>query len=393
MVAILVNSLAGGGAEKVVLTLAKEIKSAGVPVQLIFLEREQFYDIPEGVKVHYLTDHDKIKNNAFKVFSVYSCAQKLKSIVKHENIQWVQSHLIRSNYINVLSQFLGSTHKSQIVNHMLASFDKKRGYLGKGNLTLYKLLYNKADMIVSISKVMKKDLDVYFQPKSQLGHKVIYNPHDIDTIKVRMKEPPESFTFDPSKRYIISVGRLVKRKRVDQLIQAFSFIKPIFLDVELIVLGSGPEMENYQKVAIEENVQDSVHFLGHVSNPFSFLSRSDLFVLASEDEGLPNIIIEALICGTPVISSDCISGPRETLSPNSSISVNLKNEIEMGEFGVLYPVGNVNLLSEALKQLLSDDKLRKSYIEKGFRRAEDFRAARIAQTYISSFNLPVRETT
>ncbi|MEM6631498.1 MAG: glycosyltransferase [Bacteroidota bacterium] len=391
MVAVLINSLAGGGAEKVVLTLTKEFVAAGIPVQLILVEREQFYELPKGVKVHYLTEVEKIDGSVKKLFSVYECAQKLKRIVKEENIQWVQSHLIRSNYINVLSQKLGSTHKSQIVNHMLVSFDKKRGYLGKGNLKLYKLLYNKADMIVSISKVMKRDLDTFFQLKNTDRHVVIYNPHDIDTIQHRTKEEPQSFDFDPNKRYIISVGRLVGRKRVDQLIEAYAKVRPDFPNTEVIVLGNGEEMENYQQVANRLSVQDGVHFLGHISNPFAFLSRADVFVLASEDEGLPNIIIESLICGTPVISSDCISGPRETLSPQSDIAIQLTDSMEKAEYGILFPVGHVDLLAESLRTMLNDQELRTSYIQKGYKRAEDFRASKVAQTYISSFELSVEE--
>ena len=391
MVAILINSLAGGGAEKVVLTLLKEFRSAGMPVQLILIEREQFYELPKGVKIHYLTEEEKIESSTKKLVSVYQCAQKLKKIVKEEGIQWVQSHLIRSNYINVLSQMLGSPHKTQIVNHMLVSFDKKRGFLGKGNLKLYKLLYHKADMIVSISKVMKKDLDEFFQLKNPERHHVIYNPHDIDTIRSRTQEAPEGFQFDPQKKYIVSVGRLVGRKRVDQLIEGYAKIRDEFPQAEVLVLGSGEEMDNYKKVAKELGVEGQVHFLGHISNPFAFLARADVFVLASEDEGLPNIIIESMICGTAVVSSDCISGPRETLSPSTDVSIHLKDTLEVAEFGILFPVGHVDLLADALRRMLSDESLRDEYISKGYSRAEDFRASQVAQTYISSFQLPVPE--
>ena len=392
MVGILINSLAGGGAEKVVLTLLKEFQAAGLPVQLILVEREQFYELPKGVKIHYLTEEEKIESSTKKLVSVYQCAQKLKKIVKEEGLLWIQSHLIRSNYINVLSQMLGSPHKTQIVNHMLVSFDKKRGFLGKGNLKLYKLLYHKADMIVSISKVMKKDLDEFFELKHPERHKVIYNPHDIDTIKERTQEEPEGFTFDPQKQYIISVGRLVGRKRVDQLIEAYAQIREEFPQAEVLVLGSGEEMDNYRAVAKRLQVEDGVHFLGHISNPFAFLARANVFVLASEDEGLPNIIIESLICGTPVVSTDCISGPRETLSPSTDVSIHLKEEMEVAEFGILFPVGHVALLADSLRKMLSDEPLQAQYIAKGYERAEDFRASQVAQTYISSFNLPISET-
>jgi len=386
MIAILINSLAGGGAEKVVLTLVKEIGASGIDVQLILVEREQFYTLPPNVKVHYLTDYENIGGSINKFLSVFSCARLLKKLVETHQIEVVQSHLIRSNYINVLAQVMGSPHKSQIVNHMLVSFDKKRGLLGKGNLRLYKMLYHKADMIVSISKVMKKDLDEFFALPNTHPHQVIYNPHDIDTINKLAQSTPEEFTFDPNKKYIISVGRLVARKRVDVLIQAFAELRHELPETELLILGNGSELASYQSSAETLGVASSVHFMGHIQNPFAYLSRSDVFVLASEDEGLPNIIIESLICGTAVISSDCVSGPREILSPNSDINIRLTDQLEYASYGILFPVNNQILLKEALYQLLTNRDMRNRYIQQGFKRAEDFKAPKIAQAYLQSFN-------
>ncbi|MEL6625341.1 MAG: glycosyltransferase [Bacteroidota bacterium] len=387
MVSILINSLAGGGAEKVVLTLLKELKQAGAPVELILLEKERFYDLPENVQITYLTDFEAIQNPVVKLFYVFVTALRLKRHVKKNNITVVQSHLIRSNYINVLSQVLGSTHQSQIVNHMMASFDKKRGFLGKVNLWLYKQLYTRANMIVSISKVMKQDLDDFFKLEERERHMVIYNPHDVDAIKARAKESPTEFAFDPQKKYIISVGRLVERKRVDLTIQALGHIRQYRNDVELIVLGDGGEMEHYKQVAARENVTQQVHFLGHISNPFPYLANSDAFVLASTDEGLPNIIIESMIAGTAVISSDCKSGPRETLSPTSDINIYLKDEIEVAEFGILFPVLDAEKLAEALTLMMENEDMRNEYVEKGLKRAEAFRSSRVARAYMKTFGL------
>ncbi|MEO0895720.1 MAG: glycosyltransferase [Bacteroidota bacterium] len=387
MVSILINSLAGGGAEKVVLTLLKEFKDAEVPVELVLLEKEQFYDLPEGVKVNYLTDFEAIKNPFVKFLYVFISAWKLRKYVNKNGVKVVQSHLIRSNYINVLAQVFGGKHKTQIVNHMMVSFDKKRGFLGKANLWLYKRLYNKADMIVSISRVMKKDLDEFFQLKNPDRHMVIYNPHDVDLIKSRTLEEFDNFYFDPNKKYLVSVGRLVERKRVDITIEALALIREKHPEVELIVLGNGEEMDHYKEVTAKLKLEPYVHFLGFISNPFTYLSKADIFVLSSTDEGLPNIIIESMICGTAVISSDCKSGPRETLNPESDINIYLKDKIEIGEYGVLFPVLNKEKLAEALTYMLENPEERQEFVRKGLIRAEDFRSSKVAQTYIDTFGL------
>lgn len=391
MVSILINSLAGGGAEKVVLTLVKELRRAGVGVELILIERERFYDLPKGVEVHYLTRYKAIKNPLLKFLYVFICAWRLKQHVQQRGTEYVQSHLIRSNYINVLAQMMGGKHQTQIVNHMMASFDTKRGLLGKVNIALYKKLYAKADMIVSISKVMKKDLDEYFEVENPERHMVIYNPHDVDHIRELAAQRTEKFQFDPSKRYLASVGRLVARKRVDLLIRALAELREEDPSVELLVLGSGEMMEHYQQVTKELKLEPYVHFLGHVSNPFAYLARADVFVLASEDEGLPNIIIESMICGTAVVSTDCKSGPRETLSPSSDINLYLTDEVEVAEFGILCPVGRHDTLAEALRRMLSDEALREAYVQKGLARAEDFRSNKVARTYMQTFGLEPRE--
>jgi len=387
MVSILINSLAGGGAEKVVLTLLKEFKQAGVPVELVLLEKERFYDLPEGVKVHYLTDFEQIKNPFRKFFYVFISALRLKRYIKKKEVKVVQSHLIRSNYINVLAKVFGAGHKTQIVNHMMVSFDKKRGFLGKANLWLYKQLYAKSDMIVSISRVMKQDLDEFFKLKKRERHMVIYNPHDVDFIKARADEKPEVFEFDPNKKYLVSVGRLVERKRVDLTIKALAKVRETYPQTELLVLGSGEELDHYKKITSSLQLDPYVHFLGFISNPFSYLSRADIFVLASTDEGLPNIIIESMICGTAVVSSDCKSGPRETLNPESDIQTVLKDEIEIGDYGVLFPVKDVDRLANALIYMLEDQERREDFVMRGEGRAEDFRSEKVAQTYIGTFGL------
>lgn len=386
MVAILINSLTGGGAERVALTIAKELLKRGIPVEFICIDREQFYELPEGLSVTWFSDIHKQKNSLFKFLFTFVCAVKLKRLVRKKGIKVVQSHLIRSNYVNALSQLFGSSHKSQIVNHMMISFDKKRGFLGKANLYLYKRLYNKVDMIVSISKVMKEDLDNFFGLSGKVWHEVIYNPHEVDTIRQKSEEPVSAFQFNPEKQYIISVGRLVARKRVENLIQALAIVRKDHPQVELLVLGDGPEKEKYIATAQATGMTAYTHFLGHLPNPYALLARANIFVLASEDEGLPNIIIESMICGTPVISTDCKSGPRETLSPSSDIQFVLKEGVEKAEYGLLVPVGDISALAESIRMMLSDEILQGDYRQRGLQRANDFGVEKVVQTYINSFN-------
>ncbi|WP_319016516.1 glycosyltransferase [Aliarcobacter butzleri] len=93
-------------------------------------------------------------------------------------------------------------------------------------------------------------------------------------------------------------------------------------------------------------------------NPFSYISKADCFVFASNHEGFPNVLIEA--CELPIISTDCQSGPREILAPNSDISFQLENNIELAEYGILTPIKNVDKLQEVMNLMINDESLRKN---------------------------------
>ena len=121
-------------------------------------------------------------------------------------------------------------------------------------------------------------------------------------------------------------------------------------------------------------VEDRVTVLGFTSNPFKYVSKSDVFVLSSNNEGLPNVIIEALAAGCPVVSTDCISGPREILAPGTSLEHQLENKIEYAPYGILVPIKNEAKMTQALTEILEQENLREEYRSKTLSRAMDFKA-------------------
>lgn len=383
----MINSLGMGGAERAALTLADEFRNRGLEIVLISMERNQFYELPSDIPLIFLSRHQKIKNPVIKFCYILLCALRLRRVVKEYQIDWVQSHLIWANFVNVTSSLLGSKHQTQIVSHMMPSFDFKRSLLGRVNLFLYRRLYSRADSVISTSQLMKLDLDRLFD--LQNNHLAIPNAHDLPGIQEKALEEPSTFDFDPQKLYMISAGRLVARKKVDHSISALAHLKNKYPQLELLVLGDGPMRESYKRHAQKMAVQNSVHFLGHIHNPFSYLSRADVFVLSSEDEGLPLILIESLICGTPIVSSDCKSGPREILAPDTDVRNLLADEAEIEEtdFGLLYPVGNVPALVMAIDRILSDSQLGEYLSEQGEIRGKSYHSQEIASRYLATMGL------
>ncbi len=383
MIAILVNSLAGGGAEKVALTLLEEIYAKGQSTILVCVEKEQGYKPPDFCEVIYLTSFTKLKNPLVKIPWIFISAYRLRKIAQDRNIKFVQSHLIRANLINGASKVLGSKHFAQMVFHTQLRFSHFPP-LRTIKKVFYNWLFLRADQIVSISHAMKIRFSNNLNSTSHHPqHVVVPNPHNIGHIQHLANSDIRDFNFDADKRYIISAGRQIRLKKIDLMISALAMVRTQHPEVELIILGEGPAQPYFQQIARQEGLEKHVHFLGYKRNPFAYLSRSDLFVMASESEGLPNIIIEALACGIPVISSDCPTGPREILSPSSDPKDHLTDQLELGQYGVLYPTTREDLLARAITTLIEDEGLRSDYKARGLKYVAKYDQKRITDIYLS----------
>lgn len=379
------NSLAAGGAEKIITVLLNKLSELGMDVELNCLEHNEFYDLSENIKRTYLSEFTGQERGIKKLFSIPLLAWRLKQYIQKEEITLVQSHIYRSNYINILAKLFGSSHYVQIVNAGTMSKYKNEGFLGKINLFLIRYLYPKADLIILKSQGMQYDMQKLFNFKCR--NIVINNPYDIKKIEHLKKEDINNFNFKTNKKYLISVGRFETLKRQDFIIESMQKLTPSE-DIELILIGDGIRKNKLIQLSKDLEVDNKVHFLGRVSNPYKYIARSDVYILSSENgEGFPNVLLEAMICKTPVISSDCISGPREILAPDTDISFQLKEGVEKAKYGLLFPIGNVNSLSAAIIEVLNNQELREEYKEKAYERSQDFLVDKIVEQYKEVLNV------
>lgn len=231
---------------------------------------------------------------------------------------------------------------------------------------------------------MKEFVSLFSMPGSQLS--VIYNFCDHAGLDQRKKLLPEDTQARAllDKKYIVACGRFKPVKGFAGLIRAFERVAQFHPEIYLILLGDGPLKPKLQRLADDLGLKDRVVFPGFRSNIAPWLARAEMFVLSSQSEGFPNVLLEAMALKTAVVSVDCTAGPREILSPDTGFT-RKTDQIEWACFGVLtpplihlFPVTGSPLdpgeqyLAEAMKALLDDPRLRARYESAGYQRSLDF---------------------
>ncbi len=247
----------------------------------------------------------------------------------------------------------------------------KSGIKSLINRTLIKTLYPKANLVFANSKGNAVDLEKNFNVKNV---EVIYNPFDIDNIQKLSKESAKlKDGFN-----LITVGRLDEGKNHQLLIRAMKKING-----NLYIIGDGELRDKLEKLISDLNLKNRVFLLGKQKNPYKFLSKADIFLFSSNREGFPNVLVEALACELPIISTDCKSGPREILAPESNITYSLKESIEIANYGILTPINSIEKMIEAIEVLQKNSKLMLEYKKKSLNRAKQFHKNRIIDDFIS----------
>jgi glycosyltransferase involved in cell wall biosynthesis len=229
-------------------------------------------------------------------------------------------------------------------------------------LPAIRALYTRADRIISLSRGVASDL-TSVQPKLANMIGVIPNACVEDRL---LMLPAGNGIAAPAAPLILAAGRLVYQKGYPVLIEAFAQLRKR-VEAELWILGTGPDRRRLEALIRVHALERNVKLIGFQPNPQDYMRMATVFVLSSHYEGFGNVIVEALACGTPVVSTDCSFGPGEILKD------------EQG--GLLVPVADPEALASALERVITDQSLRQRLAAAGQRRAQDFSAAAVANAY------------
>jgi len=354
--AIFIKSLKGGGAERSTVNLANALAASGVDVDLLVVdEKGVFHDLVSD-KVNLI----RLRQASF-VQTMRSLWRYPMDLLYLLRLIVIPSSPKPAAAVPALADYLRKTRPralltaldygniAAVVARTVSDVDTRivigqrnqlsEGYTGRAKWRqkhispTLRYFFERADAIVSVSKGVSKDLGEALKlPDHQLH--AVYNAVYNSTLEEQSLEEMQHVWFNNKEiPVIIAVGKLKPQKDFETLIKAFALVRTK-LKARLIILGEGPVLSDLNLLVEKLNIADHVIFEGFVQNPFKYMRNADLFVLSSKYEGLPGVLVQALACGCPVVSTDCPSGPREIL--------------ENGKYGPLVPVADANALATAI---------------------------------------------
>lgn len=313
-----ISSMNCGGAERVVSVLANSLSDEGHHVLIVAHDWEKsFYKLNESIE--YISIHTRYKRFGF-LCRVFGLRETIKSKQPDIIISFIADH-------NIVSCIANCGLRSKLI--VCERNDPRKRPTRKVLRILRNVVYNAADGFV----FQTTDERDYFSRKVKDRSTIILNPIDTSIL------PPISRT---RRNEIISTSRLCSQKRIENIVFAFSQIIDKHPEYRLIIYGEGPEKQKLEKICKENNLENHVLFKGQSSRIYEEIRNARIYVLASDFEGLPNTLIEAMVMGLACVSTDCpVGGPRSI--------------IKSGENGLLVPVNDINAIRDSILRLIESE--------------------------------------
>jgi glycosyltransferase involved in cell wall biosynthesis len=335
-----IDNLGGGGAEKVLINLLKNLNKDKYQITLLLLFNEGVYinEVPKHVELKYLFNvkSNVVRRIIYKMFKYFPAEKIYKKFIKEKydiEIAFLEGSTTKliSGSTNPHSKKIAWVHTDFSNYHWTVHYYK--------NNEEEQQQYKNFNNIVFVSNDARKGFETTLNVNENL--KVIYNPIDAEEITAKAKEE----TVVTNKLTVVSVGRLIEQKGYDRLLNVHAKLIQEGIDHDLFLIGEGEEKEALKQLSQQLDVTNSVHFLGFQTNPYKYVKAADLYVSSSRVEGLPLVVAEALILGKPVICTRC-SGPVELLGN--------------GKYGMIVE-NSEDGLYEGMKQLLVNKEERRKY--------------------------------
>lgn len=342
------TSLEGGGAERVFLRLMNYFCQKSYGTHLFVKEKKGtfFSQLDDDVRIEELNARQH-----------RDCVPALASQLRRLQPDVLLSTIQMNNVISTLAHTLAGRPGKlilRIANHRSRSYPSK-SLKGKAISLLAPYVYRLASRIICVSRSVKNDLSSFNIIPDERMH-VIYNPIDLVKIKASAKEEITDKTYPTylmDHPFLLSVGRLSSQKDYATLIRAFKKLRSTHPEFHLVILGEGKERQKLRNMVDRLRLDEFVYMPGYVENPYPWIRASKVFVSTSRWEGCPNVILESLSMGTPVVATDCEGGTAELLQDGSIGTLTeprSPSEITNGIVKVLQNPPSASTLQEAVKK-------------------------------------------
>ena len=382
-IGIIITKLNGGGAERCASNLSVELSKKFNVFLIVFDGRNITY--PYGGKLINLDIADS-NTTINRIKNVIKRVNAVRKIKKENQIDCTISLLDGPNLVNAFSKCGDKTIVS--IRNRLSS--ERVGKLRR-KLIIYSSMHS--DLTVCLSKMVEKDMhDAFGIPKDQMT--TIYNHCDPGLLHSLVADLDKPSFIEDDKVYFTTMGRLNKQKGQWHLLRAFKDVLESIPNARLIIMGEGELEQPLKQLAVDLQIDSYVIFTGYQKNPHAMLEYSEAFVFSSLFEGLGNVLLEALAFDMPIISTDCVAGPREILAPNSDLN-HSASDIECEEYGILVPVmdeGHFDAVSEltpeekcfsqAIIMLHNDKSMQEQYRKKATSRISYFNIENVLDEWI-----------
>lgn len=359
----IINSLEGGGAERVVCTLTRYLVGVGNDVRIVTLHGgEVAYELPSSVRVDTLQSRRLMRGWA-RLAAVPVVAAELAAYLAGAKPDVAMSFLTRSNLAHLMTRRLGNTAPIYISERIdaEAEYVKAKAPLG----WMLSALYPQADHIVAISEGVRISLGQKGVPLDLVT--TIHNPQDLDRIRadaaVGRLARPQGGPFR-----IVMAGRLTRQKDYPTMLDALAILKSRGNDVQLVVLGDGEDRQALEEKARTLGVASLVDWRGWTKDAYTIMGACDAFAFTSIYEGFGNVLVEAMAAGLPSVTTDCPSGPAEIVAH--------------GKYGMLVPMRDPRALADAFDRLMSDRVVYEGYQARAREGAARFDVATAAEKYL-----------
>ena len=318
-----------GGAQQVTVTIANGLAARGYSVDLVLARGTG----PLLARVDSAVSVVDLETPVVPGVGVLAAIPALRAYLRRERPDVLFAAMMNANVVGVLADAVAGVGTRLVLTEH-NTFGVRPGLRDRVTARLASVLYPQADHVVGVSRgVVDSIVDGTGVADDQVS--VLYNPIDVEAISAAAGEGLDDEARELMEGDVIfTVGRLEDAKDHAMLLRAFRRVREERPWVKLVVGGSGSNREELESLATEFGLDDAVTFVGYVDNAYAYMAAASVFALSSKHEGLPTVLLEALACETPIVSTDCPSGPREILAD--------------GRYGRLTPVGDDAAFAEAI---------------------------------------------